>query len=66
MGDAFSRSELFDETDLDAAIAKFEELHPRTRLLENTASKVAERFLALLIQSRFARNGADAVRRLLQ
>ncbi|OBK31990.1 regulator [Mycobacterium sp. 1245111.1] len=41
-GDMVSRSELFDEADLDAAIARFEELHPTTRRLENTASRVFE------------------------
>ena len=44
-GDLFNRSEMFDEADLDAAIARFEELHPQTRRLENAASQVAERFM---------------------
>jgi class 3 adenylate cyclase len=40
------RSEIFDEADLDAALARFDELsRPRPRL-ENTASQVTERFLA--------------------
>ena len=42
-GDLVNRCEVFDETDLDAAIARFDELHPQTRRLENTASRVAGR-----------------------
>ncbi|KAA0087150.1 hypothetical protein CIW52_02000 [Mycolicibacterium sp. P9-64] len=41
-GDAISRSELFDEADLDAALARFEELRPAPRL-ENAASRVDDR-----------------------
>ncbi|WP_253900645.1 BTAD domain-containing putative transcriptional regulator [Mycobacterium asiaticum] len=40
-----NRCELFDEVDLDSAIARFEELQPDTRRLENTASRVGKRFL---------------------
>jgi hypothetical protein len=43
-GDLISRFELFDEADLDAALARFEELHTRTRRPENAASQVAERY----------------------
>ncbi|WP_104150814.1 BTAD domain-containing putative transcriptional regulator [Mycobacterium intracellulare] len=43
-GDLINRTEIFDDADLDAAIARFEELHPRTRRLENAASRVNERF----------------------
>ena len=45
-GDLFNRSEMFDEADLDAALTRFEELHPPARRLENAASQVAERFQA--------------------
>ncbi|MFZ1179639.1 MAG: regulator, partial [Mycobacterium sp.] len=45
-GDLISRCELFDETDLHTALARFEELQPRAPRLENTASQAAERFLA--------------------
>ena len=45
-GDLISRCELFDEADLDAAIAKFEELTPRASLLENAASQTYERLQA--------------------
>jgi hypothetical protein len=42
-GDLLGRYELFDEADIDAAIGRFEELHPQTRRLENAASRVAGR-----------------------
>ena len=41
-----SRTELFDEADLDAAIARFDELTPPARRLENAASHAYDRFLA--------------------
>ncbi len=41
-GDLLSRCELFDETDLDAAIARFEQLGQPVRRLENAASRVFE------------------------
>ena len=41
-----SRCELFDEADLDITIARFEELQPQTRRLENAASQVDDRFFA--------------------
>ena len=43
-GDLINRVELFDEADLDAALARFDELHPQTRRLENAASRVTERY----------------------
>ncbi len=44
-GDRINRCELFDEADLDTALARFRELHPQTRRrLENTASQVDQRF----------------------
>jgi hypothetical protein len=45
-GDRINCLELFDETDLDAALARFEELHPQAPRLENAASKVTQRFRA--------------------
>ncbi|MGA7052697.1 MAG: AAA family ATPase, partial [Mycobacterium sp.] len=45
-GDLLNHYELFDDGDLDTAIARFEELHAHTRRLENTASQVAERFVS--------------------
>jgi DNA-binding SARP family transcriptional activator len=47
-GDQIDRSELFDETHLDAAIARFGELHQRAPQLENTASRMFKRFNAFL------------------
>ena len=35
-----SRYEIFDEADLDAALARFDELHPQAPRLENAASQV--------------------------
>ena len=45
-GDTLSRSELFDESDIDAALTTFDELTRPTRQLENTASRVTGRFYA--------------------
>ena len=45
-GDQVSRLELFDEADLDAALARLEELQPQARRLRNAASQVCERFRA--------------------
>ena len=43
-GDRIIRNELFDETDLDAALTRFDELHPQASQLENAASQAYERF----------------------
>ncbi len=53
-GDRFSRSEMFDEDALDAALAKFEELDTPPRLdtppgLDNQADQVDQRFWALFL-----------------
>ena len=42
-GDLINRIELFDETDLDAALARFDELSRPAPRLENAASRVYER-----------------------
>ena len=39
-GDMLNRCEVFDEEDLDAALARFDELHPPTPRLENTRKRV--------------------------
>ena len=57
-GDRITGCEIFDEADLDAAIARFEELHPQARRLENAAIRVHERFLA-----HFAAREWDAIGR---
>ena len=43
-GDLISRCELFDEADIDAALARFDELSRPAPRLENAASQVYERF----------------------
>ena len=45
-GDLVSRCELFDEADLDAALARFDELHTRAPRLENAATRAEDRFFA--------------------
>jgi class 3 adenylate cyclase len=55
-GDLVNRCELFDETDLDAALARFEDLRPQSPRLENAASRTFERFL-----SHFAARDWDAM-----
>ena len=55
-GEMVSRSELFDEASLDAALARFEELRPHARRLENTASRTYER-----LQECYAARDWDAI-----
>ena len=55
-GELFSGCELFDEPNLDAALERFEELHPQTRQLENAASRVLAR-----VWASFATRDWDAV-----
>ena len=55
-GDLFSRSEIFDEADLDAALARFDELSRPAPQLENTASRAHNRF-----QAGYAARDWDAV-----
>ena len=45
-GDRVSRCEMFDEADLDIALARFDELSRPTTRLENTASRANARFVA--------------------
>jgi hypothetical protein len=45
-GDLISRCEIFDETDVDAALARFEELQPQAPRLENAAGRMVERYQA--------------------
>ncbi|MDQ1539662.1 MAG: hypothetical protein QOH29_388, partial [Actinomycetota bacterium] len=40
------RVEVYEEDGIDAALARFEELRPQARRLENAASEVAERYMA--------------------
>ena len=55
-----SRSELFDEADLDAALARFDELSRPAPRLENAASRVYERFRGI-----FAARDWDAMAEML-
>ena len=64
-GDLFNRSEIFDEADLDAALARFDELHPQAPRLANAASQVVERFWKYFDGPRLGRDGRDNGRRLL-
>ena len=45
-GDLISRCEIFNEADLDAALARFDELQPPTTRLENAATRTDDRFFA--------------------
>ena len=45
-GDRINRCEIFDEADLDAALARFEELQTQAPRLENAATRAYERFQA--------------------
>ena len=59
-GDLCNRCEIFDEADLDAALARFDELQPQARRVENAASQVTERF-----QAHFAARDWDAMAEML-
>ncbi len=59
-GEMVNRAEVFDEIDLDTALAKFDELSRPTPRLENAASHVAERLL-----ERFAARDWDAIAEML-
>ena len=59
-GDLINRCELFDEADLDAAIARFDELSRPAPQLENAASRVDDRF-----EIAFAARDFDAMAELM-
>ncbi len=63
-GGMVNRCELFDEADLDAALARFDQLSRPTPRLENTASRLYERLLDLLRGPRLGRDSQDPGRRL--
>ena len=63
-GELIIRCEIFDEADLDTALARFDELRPPTPRLENTASQVTERFLAYFAAREWDRHAADTGRQL--
>ena len=43
-GDLINRVEVFEEADLDSALARFDELQPHTSRVENAASRVYENY----------------------
>jgi hypothetical protein len=45
-GDLICRFEMFDDADLDAALARFDELHTQAPRLENAATRAVDRFFA--------------------
>jgi hypothetical protein len=47
-GHMLDRSEIFDESDVEAALARFEELQTQTPRLENAATRASERLRAYL------------------
>ena len=59
-GDLINRVEFFDEADLDAALARFDELSQPAPRLENAASQACERFQAF-----FAARDWDAMAEML-
>jgi hypothetical protein len=59
-GDRIGRFEVFDEADLDAALARFDELRTREPQLENAASQAESRF-----GSYFAARNWDAIAELI-
>jgi hypothetical protein len=59
-GDRINRCEVFDEADIDAALARFEDLSRPAHRLENAASQVAERY-----QAHFVTRDWDAMAQLL-
>ena len=58
-GDRISRCELFDEADLDAALARFDELQPQPPRLENAASQLRRAVPGVLRGPRLGRDGGD-------
>ena len=62
-GDLINRCELFDESDLDAALARFDELRPQAPRLENAASRAEERFFAYLRGPQLGGDSRDPDRR---
>ena len=65
-GDMVNRCEVFDEADLDAALAKFDQLNRSAPRLENTASQTVERMQAHFAARELDRDDRHAGRRLFQ
>ena len=60
VGDRINYCEIFDEADLEAALARFDQLHPQAPRLENAATQLGERQLA-----HFAARDWDAMTEIL-
>ena len=58
-GDLVNRCEIFDEADLDAALARFDELSRPAPRLENTASRGNRTLRGVLRGARLGRHGGD-------
>jgi hypothetical protein len=58
-GDRINRCELFDEADLDAALAMFDQLSRPAPRLENTATRVFERLYFVRCGARLGRRGSN-------
>ena len=62
-GDLVSRCEVFDEADLDAALARFDQLSRPAPRLENAASQAVERYPGVLRSPRLGAHGEGTGRR---
>ena len=62
-GDMVNRCELFDEADVDTALARFDQLSQPAPRLENAASQAAERLRSVLRGARLGRPGRNIDRR---
>ncbi len=58
-GDLINRCEIFDEADLDAALARFEELQPTGTATGKRGKPSDERFWSVLRGPRLGRHGGD-------
>ena len=58
-GDLINRLEVFDEADIDAAIARFDQLSRPARRLENAASQMVEAIPSAFCGPRLGRHGGD-------
>ena len=65
-GDLFSRCEIFDEADLDAALARFDELQPADATAGKRGKPSDRALSGVLLGPRLGRHGGATGRRLLQ
>ncbi len=62
-GEMFDRCEVFDEVDLDAALARFDELSLTAKQLGNAASESADQYARNVRSPRLGRHGGVVCRR---